>query len=547
MRMVLLLLLLVAVAGGIAYLLLGGGDGGIGGADAERMEDEAFVPPALRGTGVEGRRQPTTRGPATPSAGESRPAPETAETNTYLEFRILDAMTGKAVPTAKVRLLLHQEPCPGPRDFVAQSLFPARDGYARIPRPFPENTALDAVVTAKGYVPAILCLPQGGAPIEVRLVKGLSLEGHVRDTTGKALPEATVVARPGPTTPAIAGHFSVDAIGTDPSGAFLLDGFLPGSIVLEVRHDDYMTRVTEPVDVPQADSLEIVLERALAVTFRITTDDGRIPEHPTLTWIRKEDPSRPNLQLLQPRGEAASVPLTCLPVKVPATSKALFLEVQADGYAPWRRMDFKPPADGGTASIDVELSSDLSTGTLRASLVDERGEAVHYADAKVRPGIQLVAGDQAPGMYVIEQGQDLRVTAMPAGTYRLRLESPAFAPVETDATITPGQETVVTIPVAPPAKMHVRFYGPENVLVRFRVLNEGDVVQGFPEGSVSRGTDEETGEEILTAGSDGITLTGLSGGTHTVEVTSDEVTASPTIVHLVQGTTVEVEVTVNPR
>ncbi|MFV1959751.1 MAG: hypothetical protein ACC662_10110, partial [Planctomycetota bacterium] len=77
-----------------------------------------------------------------------------------------------------------------------------------------------------------------------------------------------------------------------------------------------------------------------------------------------------------------------------------------------------------------------------------------------------------------------------------------------------------------------------------RLRRDGKVVRGVPEGAVSRGTDPETGEPILAAGSEGLLLSGLASGTYTIEVTSEEVGAPSTIVHLVQGDTVETRITV---
>ena len=83
--------------------------------------------------------------------------------------------------------------------------------------------------------------------------------------------------------------------------------------------------------------------------------------------------------------------------------------------------------------------------------------------------------------------------------------------------------------------------------MRFRLTQGGEVVHGVPEGSFSRGTDEKTGEPVLSAGQDGLLLSGLAAGTYTVEVLSEEHTAPPTVVHLVEGDTVETEIRVHLR
>ena len=553
MRIVLLLLVLAAAAGTVAFFLLGDG-GGMGAEDeAQRMEEEVFVPPALRGSGVEGQPVSGRRPRGVANEAREHVEDDPAAAATLWAVRVLDATTGQGIAGAVVGFVApHQEPCPGPRRLdPALAVRTNETGAARLPGVAAAGgraVSLDLVVAAAGYVPAVLCQPAPGEDVEVRLDKGLGIEGRVRDVAGRAVAGATVFARPGPTTAARPGHFSVLAETTDEKGRFTLGGFLPGALALEIQRAGYMPLDGFPITVPATETIEVTLEPALRLTLRITADDGRMPEHPTLTWIRKEAPTQPNVSLLESLPEASTAEaFVGRPVAVPAQTEALFLEVQGDGYAPWRRTSWKPPAGKSEVTLDVELSSDLSTGTLRATLVDERGDPVNYARASIRPSIQQLSGDAAPGAYVIEQAEDLRVTAMPAGTYRIRLESPSFAPVETDATISPGQETVVTIPVGPPAKLRVRFFGPEEVLVRFRVMNGDTVANGFPEGSVSRGTDEKTGESILTAGRDGITLTGLAAGTHTVEVTSEEVEASPTVVHLTPGETTEVEITVTAR
>jgi hypothetical protein len=225
----------------------------------------------------------------------------------------------------------------------------------------------------------------------------------------------------------------------------------------------------------------------------------------------------------------------------------VILQIRADGYATWRSDPLRLPAEGGEKTFDVTLTGDLATGAAKISLEDDIGEKVSFVGAEVQTVIQRTDPGARASAYVLMQAEDLTITDLPAGAYRIRMVSRQFAPAQVDIVVTVGQTTESLVRVRPPAKVRVRFYAPEETLVRFRLTQDGRTSVGVPDGTFHRGTDEKTGEPVLAAGADGILLSGLATGAYTVEVLSEDLAAPPTVVHLVEGDTREVEIHVRPR
>ena len=563
-----LLVVLVAI-GAIGYFFLGGDEGGLLGDAAEHAEEEDYVPPALRGHGKgEGWRNPTDR-PPTPERTEPPPETATGGKVAFLEGRVLDAETEKPLEGAEVWYLPHTTPCPrlpygpdalghgGPQP-VRQEVRTDAQGLFRFERPagdVPPPGTLDLFALRRGYVLAVACAPGFPGPVTIRLEKGLALAGWVRGPDGRAVEGASVRARPGAETPATPGHATPFlAPTTSEEGYFTIDGLLPGALLVDVEHAQYMPQTVGPHDPEDAEQLEIVLVPALRATFELRTDDGRDPEHPTLVWRTTGPNPRSEVLLLEaasnfvePEVEGRTGEMTSRPVRLPCDAPSVVLQLKADGYATWISEPLRLPSEGGEETYEITLTGDLATGSARIALEDDAGEKVNFATAAVDVAVMRMTPGTRSAAYVLEQREDLRITDLPAGLYRILLRSALFAPLEADITVEVGQEAETLLRTRPPAKVKVRFLSDDRTMVRFRLVQGAEVIHGVPEGSFARGTDEATGEPILSAGSDGLLLSGLAAGTYTVEVLSEEHTAPPTVVHLNEGDTTEVEIRVRLR
>jgi len=562
MTRVLLVLVVLAAVAGIAVLLLGGEGGGILGDTVERSPEEEYVPPELRGNAPdESWRNPTERREP-PREEPPPPGPGAASgEGVYLSGLVLDAATSHPLADAVVWIETHREPCPTPGHApgfkgTARSDEGGRFALRARPEETPSSGSIDLFVIRKGYVAAVLCAPALPGEATLRLEKGLVLGGRVHALNGQAVQGAAVRARPGPETPATPGHGTMGPTPvTDEEGRFLLDGLLPGALLVDVDHGRYMPQTVGPWDPADGKALEITLVPALRATFKIRTDDGRDPQNPTLVWRTVEATPRSEVLLLRVMsswaadGEDGTVEgeVTTEPVRLPCDAPSVMLEIKADGYATWRSEPKRLPREGGEETFEVKLVGDLGTGSAKIALEDEGGEKVNAALAGVQVDLQPLTPGTGGSTYVLQSREDLRITDLPAGRYRVRMLSARFAPAETDITVEVGREAESLVRVRPPAKVKVKFLADEQTLVRFRLTQGGEVVHGVPEGTFSRGTDEKTGEPILTAGADGLILSGLASGTYTVEVLSEELSAPPTVVHLVEGDTAEVEITVRPR
>lgn len=573
-----LLLVLVAALVAVAVILLGGedeGDAGFGDA-ARHAEEEAYVPPELRGLSPSERERYLARQREAARREADRletPAPQPSEEEVFLEGLVLAAENDEGLSQALVWLVPHREPCPhlavGP---VARA--PSTSGLSPLPwgpvvtddngrfsfrtrnDDVPPTGTMDVIAESEGRVVGVVCAQPIPGEAILRLEKGLTIEGRVRTPGGRSVDGASVRARPGPETPATPGHGTTGAPSrTDEKGRFELGGLLPGGILVDVFHPGFMPKTVGPYDPATDHDLEITLVPALLATFEIRTDDGRDPEHLTLVWQTTDTPPRSEVLLLRVQtdgheedsGGRVEGEVTCVPVRLPCDARSIVLQVKADGYGTWTSEPLGLPPEGGKETFEIALTGDLATGSVKVMLEDEAGEKVSFLQTDVDVRIARIDPGARASAYVLEQQEDLRITDLPAGVYRLLLSSAAFAPAQTDVTVSAGREEEALVRVRPPAKVRVRFMAQEQTLVRFRLTQGGQTVHGIPEGSFHRGTDEATGEPILAAGSDGLLLSGLAAGTYTIEVLSEDLAAPPTVVRLVEGDTQEVEIHVRPR
>ena len=549
----------------------------------DQVEEEMDLPPELRGLPPSERNaylERMRREAERRAAEEAAKQPRDLRSETVLaKGVVLDAEGEKPVKGVLVWWTPAREPCPrmaqpyytdsfenpgeqpstGPTQVStnAKGEFRLIHGLAGAASPNnPAPASIDVFAYARNHLFHASCAVRVPGELEIRLEKGLALKGRVTNTRGRVVARAAVKVTPAPETPNEPGHSNPfePAISND-KGRFEVLGLVPGAVMVTVDHPAHMPHTVGPHDPQDGEDVEVELVPALRATFRLRTDDGRNPEHPTLVWQTVEQPPRGDVHLLRPQTVIASSTMergaesdwTSLPVRLPCDAPSVVLKVKADGYATWTSEPLRLPPEGGEETFEVKLTGDYATGRIKLSLEDDRGEKVHYQQA----GVDLAIGRLDPGAkaaaYVLQQSADLAITDLPAGTYRLLLRSAAFAPAEVDVTVYAGQEAESLVRVRPPAKLKVRFVAPEATLVRFRLTQGGQVVHGVPEGSFQRGTDEKTGEPILSAGADGILLSGLAAGSYHVEVLSEDLVAPATLVHLKEGDTVETEIAVRYR
>jgi hypothetical protein len=562
-----LLVLVLAALGGVVWLFLGAEGGAPRGAGLARDGEQTEAVPELRGAGLP-LRTPRETPPGAPGfeGGAQRPGePGSTAFDAFLAGVVLADESGAPVEGASIWLDRHAEPCPRlpeatvdsvPRSLpgaVARTDAEGRFALRLAREDVPASGTVDLFASAKGRVAAVVCAPAIPGEVEVRLAKGLALAVEVRDPAGKPVEGALVRARPAPQTPAIPGHASLSFVPTtDKDGKTAIDGLLPGEILLDVDHTHFMPATVGPFDPVQGAVAVVELVPAYRVSFRLRTDDGRPPVHPTLFWETTGRKPKSDVALLPCPDDAGASPpgsdgpAPCGPVPVPCDAAYASLEVKADGYAPWKNPRVALPSAGGEKVFDVDLRGDFGAGSVRVLLEDEQGQKIQAATARLGVAVSRLDPGARPSAYVLEQTEDLRITSLPAGRYRLRITSPRFAPAEAEVAVVAGGETESSLRVRPPAKVRVRFYAPERTKVVFRVTQGGLPAEAIPENAVAA-VDADGAAVPLAADADGIVLSGLASGTYAIEVLSENLVAPATVVRLVEGDTEEVEINVQPR
>jgi ATP-dependent protease HslVU ATPase subunit len=135
---------------------------------------------------------------------------------------------------------------------------------------------------------------------------------------------------------------------------------------------------------------------------------------------------------------------------------------------------------------------------------------------------------------------------MQAGPYRVTITGPKFAPIVVDVTVVAGELVERKVTAEPPAKLKVRFVADERLTVRFRVTKDGRLAGAIPEGIESAPQEADPNAPLsATGGGTGLVLSGMGGGTHVVEILSEELVAARHTVNLTPGETKEIEIEVN--
>jgi len=581
-------LLLLLVLGGVALLLLRPrGDGPVVG---DAVDDAgpavgrapAAVDASLARAG--GAARPRAPGdadrPADPGAATDAPATD----GPHVEGTVVDDLSGAPVPGAVVVVSSATTPCPaavpaavfewgfavaapdprrGPGRSVGKA---ATDDAGRFGLAWDGPTA-DLVVRRKGYLVATACAVAVNTTTTVRLRKGASIRGVVVSPTGAPVAGVEVGARPPRGLPETPGR--VEATTSDAEGAFVVEGLLPEAFDLAFRHRAYFDEA-RPAVAAGTVNLRVVMRPAFAVTFRLTTDDRTTPESPTVEW-RLAGGGPGEIAILRPaEAEArfggpgtaggpaeeeagpadASAPAGAFvfePLKVPAGRPTATFVVKAIGFEPWTSEPVEVPAAGGATTLDVPLRRDPTLGRARIAVEDREHRVLSFADEKCTVVLGRRDGKTVPAGVILYAKEAVEFPALEGGPWRFVVRSPRWAPATVDLDVRAAGETEGRAMLSPTARLQVRFFATEPLLVKFRLVQGADVVWPFVETVGPDGTpqSEETGDEqTSSSGATGIVLTGLAAGRYTVEGVGPDVSVPPTPVDLAEGETKDVEITV---
>jgi hypothetical protein len=385
--------------------------------------------------------------------------------------------------------------------------------------------------------------------VTVRRKRGLKVTGEVVGRDGRGIEGAAVRAEPMPGVELLPG--TRETATTDVDGRFTLDGLVRAKVVVTADHPRYVPTSLEPME-PGGPSVRIVLVPAFLVAFSLRTSDGTEPKNPSLAWQASGRglPAIEQVSLLQrDLGESSEAPrpggwLDYLPVKVPADRAEAVFQVKAESCAPWTSAVEPLPVDGGEKTYEVTLERDLSLGGLRVVLEDRDHKPLSFTGVSADATFARKDAVAIPAGIVMQPGEALVVPSIPAGPYMVYVRSPLHAPAAVAVDVVAGQQAEARAVLGPPAKLRVRFVASEAVIVKFRVLAGREPAYPYPEGASSVATTEEERVPVFHAGADGLVLTGLGPGPHTVQVVSEDLSGTPTPVDLVEGETRDVEMTV---
>lgn len=575
------ILLLVVAAAVAAFVLLGPSKkapvAGSGDAADGRGVDVPPPPPALRPSPP---RDGATGEPATPEEPrDGEPAEEPKPEGPQITGTVVDDATEKPIAGARVRMEIL---CGAfPADLAAlwsagasprvqmhvgapeARIFPIgattttdEEGKFAAPWGWGSSIPTNLYVRATGYVVARACSVDMSKPQTIRLKRGLDIRGVVVRHDGAAISGAVVRAEPAPGTEILPGH--ADATTTDKEGKFALTGLIPGKVIVSADHPKFVPTALEPME-PGFNDVRIVLVPAFLATFHLKTDDAKQPDAPSLQWKTTGTPPRSGLQILLVDEEVAqdeAIPPEGTwkyePVKVPCDRPDVTFELKAVGYEVWRSEPETLPPLGGEKTYEVDLRRDMTLGSLKIAFEDRDGNPISF----VKDQCEVVTGRRdrvrIPAGIVVKPSDALEFPALPGGPYVFLIRSPLHAPLLLSVDVPAQRETEAKGVLGPPAKLRVKFTAPEQVIVRFRVMQGKDIAYPFPEGaSVAQEESEKPGEEpkerVFHTGAEGLLLSGLADGTHTVEVLSPELVAPLTPVDLVAGETREVEIRVDKR
>lgn len=602
-RAIPLLLLLLLVGAGVVYLLSGDTPAPLDDFDDDgtEMTEEERAKVLLEGDPeaakrLEAERQARARAKA--EADATKRALDRAQPKEFLVGRVVDASNDKPVANAYVWLEDARQPCPRlpqrgalqrtssegnqPVHTLMTPMGPgALIGTPHAPRT-PQSTertneegrfsmaargdvdhdqltgGFDLFVMADGYVAAVVCALPNGRDVEVRLLRGHTVQGTVRNVFNRPVRGAQISAVPDEKTPKQLGHYAWTT--TDEQGRYTLTGLKSGALLVNVTHPHHMPKRVGPKDPLDSAQLDIQLVSALRVTFAIETSDTQPPKNASVEWHTTGKPPHSGLQLLRVTGvhdraepvRSADGKWKTEPIRIPCDHPEVMFSVKADGHSAWHSGARLVPQEGGEQSIPVVLLPDTSQGRLRVKFETETSEVIPYAKLAASKRIIVRGQQKVEGGLVEQGGAEYQLTALPPGPYSVIFYMRDYAPARIDFDARAGEETVETITLRDVAKLRLRFTADEPMMVGFRILKDNRVVPTYPDDEkavpLDPNADPNANEAPQAKASDeGTLFTGFGNGDYLIEVTDPKLRAERTRVSLIEGDEVEVEIRVHRR
>lgn len=554
MRIALLVVVLAAAAAGVFFLQDGEtpdtdltvDDGGLDG--TAHIEEGA----TLEGTGT-GVRPTETRPPRREPARAPEPTADADEA--WLTGRVLAKADGTPIGGARIWIEPAREPCPRPL-FGGQGQVPqtttvgGRDGAftLRAPRGT-KRVPVDVFVAAPGYVGAMQCGVRG-SEVVFELARARQLRGITQDAVGRPVGGVVLRTRPPEGVPPTPANSVLGKSGEN--GEFVLDGLTDEVVHIEAAHPEYMPWSGGPFTPGEGTRATVDLTPAWRLRFVLRTDDGQEAKNPRVTWVTDGDAPRKGLQMLSfaPReADDRGPPIGLL--AIPCDRGRVSIEIEADGYTPWRVAGEPIPPDGGEHTLEVLLRQDRTQGSVRIFLEDPDGARLSYLESGGRFSVAWLGDTEGPAGIPNRSADALEISSVPAGPYRFTIYARDWMPTVLEVEVPAGGSRDVVAKLRPPAQLRVRFVAPTAGLVRFRILRDGRPVHAFPiDAEHAEGKPETPGAPPPLIGSgagEGLLLSGLGEGAHTIEVHPDPFEGTKQTVDLVAGEVTTVEVTLRAR
>lgn len=342
-----------------------------------------------------------------------------------LAGQVIDDTTGDGVPEAEVTV------ASGALGVHSRKTRTDAWGYFELDGVIGDDQAL--YVDAQGYVPAGPLLQPAATPLVIRLERAGRVQGQVVDPAGQPVAGSSirvlaesrgatlgttgslgVTAGPVPPISAaslVDGVF-VDQTTTGPDGRFALDKLRPGIYTVIAAHDDFAPARAERVRVARGrvgEALLLELRRGAELSGRVVDERGHALEGIPVQLRTPADPL-PQMAITTDdgsflfRGVRGEVTVAAAPHDMPHVRRTIAM------------------AEDALVSIELMLPTTLFT--LRGRVVDERGFGVSGALLTLSPqdpsgSFERSAKSDADGTF--------SVPALPATTYSLRADHPAFS------------------------------------------------------------------------------------------------------------------------
>jgi protocatechuate 3,4-dioxygenase beta subunit len=283
----------------------------------------------------------------------------------------------------------------------------------------------------------VVIAPGQTAERDLEFGNRLTLSGRV-ELAGEPLPEAKVAVR--------ASHLTLErSVTTGFDGEFLIEDLEPDTYWLGVSHRREVLAHNETITLSG--------DRKMVIRLEAGSLSGKVSDAVT------KEPVAALVQLHPVEGTVFTVAGSADETgrfHLPRVSAGRYsLLVKADGYSP-AEMTVEVPGNGPGPEVEVTLEAAPGL-TLRVALAS--GAVPSWIDVRAESLGALPAPPASPPSLIAERRQvatdgSVRLSTLPAGTWRLFLGTNGGGMVQLTATV-PGPQTAVTFPNAAPLLIQV--------------------------------------------------------------------------------------------